>query len=59
MSYPLLQISNLVGLMNKIKQSYAILGGKDPTNARGYEKQGKHITSKVNKTSTLEILLAR
>jgi hypothetical protein len=45
--------------MNKIKQSYAILGGKDPTNARGYEKQGKHITSKVNKTSTLEILLAR
>jgi hypothetical protein len=55
MSHPMLQLSNLRSLMNKIKKTYAILGGQDPTHASAYERQqDKHITSKVDKTNTLE-----
>jgi hypothetical protein len=35
----MLQLLNLTILTNKTKQSYAILGGQDPTHASGYERQ--------------------
>jgi hypothetical protein len=55
MKYLMPQLLNLASLTKKIKQLYAIIVGLDPTYASGYERQqGRHKTSKVDKTSTLE-----